>query len=98
MTFPKNIALFLEHNPFATDYSSVEAWLADHQDHSAAVDVTEDDVGWPSPEERAKAVATGELWVMHWYPETPIGFHRIAAATLEALLAYAQQCEAGDRG
>ena len=38
-----------------------------------------------SPEEWNKAVAEDSVWVLHWYPETPIGFHRIAASTLEAI-------------
>jgi hypothetical protein len=38
-----------------------------------------------SPEEWHEAVAKDSVWVLHWYPETPIGFIRIAASTLEAL-------------
>lgn len=38
-----------------------------------------------SPEEWHEAVAKDSVWVLQWYPETPIGFHRIAASTLEAL-------------
>jgi hypothetical protein len=38
-----------------------------------------------SPEEWRKAVAEDSVWVLHWYPETPIGFYRIAASTLEAI-------------
>ena len=38
-----------------------------------------------SPEEWRKAVAEDSVWVLHWYPDTPIGFYRIAASTLEAI-------------
>jgi len=38
-----------------------------------------------SPEEWNKAVAEDSVWVLRWYPETPIGFHDVAASTLEAI-------------
>jgi hypothetical protein len=38
-----------------------------------------------STEEWRKAVAEDSVWVLHWYPNTPIGFNRIAASTLEAI-------------
>jgi len=38
-----------------------------------------------SPEERHEAVAKDSVWVLHWYPDTPIGFIRFAASTLEAI-------------
>ena len=38
-----------------------------------------------SKAEWEKAVAEDSVWVLHWYPETPVGFHRIAASTLEAI-------------
>ena len=38
-----------------------------------------------SPEEWHKAVAEDSVWVLQWYPDTPIGFNRIAASTLEAI-------------
>jgi len=38
-----------------------------------------------SSEEWCKAIAEDSVWVLHWYPETPIGFYRVAASTLEAI-------------
>lgn len=37
--------------------------------------------------EKEKILSTGEIWVCHWYPDTPVGFYRLAASTLPALLA-----------
>ena len=41
---------------------------------------------WISDEERAKGAAENSVWVAHWYPETPVGFHAIAASSLTALV------------
>tara|TARA_R110000803_G_scaffold114284_2_gene182741 strand:- start:10210 stop:10458 length:249 start_codon:yes stop_codon:yes gene_type:complete len=38
-----------------------------------------------SPEEWNKAIEEDNVWVLHWYPTTPVGFIRIAASTLEAI-------------
>tara|TARA_R110000737_G_C14275598_1_gene431285 strand:+ start:38 stop:445 length:408 start_codon:yes stop_codon:yes gene_type:complete len=40
-----------------------------------------------SPEEWNKAIEEDNVWVLHWYPTTPVGFIRIAASTLEAIKA-----------
>lgn len=40
---------------------------------------------WVSEEERQKARKTNSLWVLQWYPNTPIGFNAIAASSLPAL-------------
>lgn len=78
MKLPKHISLTIAHNPHAVYYESVEDYLA--RDH---VDV--------SPEDRAEMVRTGEVWEIHWYPDTPIGFCCIAAATLERALEIANE-------
>jgi hypothetical protein len=38
-----------------------------------------------SAAELQKAISTNELWCIQWYPDTPIGFHKRFASTLEAL-------------
>ena len=63
--------LHLSHNEHRDVYETVE-------------DFYEPDY-FVSPEEWQKAVAEDSVWVLHWYPHTPIGFHRIAASTLEAI-------------
>jgi len=66
--------LYLTHNEHRDVYETVE----DFYEVECFV----------SPEEFAKALSENSVWVLQWYPETPIGFHRIAASTLEALKSY----------
>ena len=37
-------------------------------------------------EGKAACGAANSIWTAQWYPETPVGFHRLSAATLPALL------------
>lgn len=78
--FPAHKAgLMIEHNPHLGNYETVAEWVARRE-------VDDDD--WPSPEQRDKAIATDTLWLVQWYPETPVGFRMVAAADLaEALKA-----------
>jgi hypothetical protein len=69
--------LMLNHNPHLNVYETVEGWTSDF-----------DREDWVSPVEKQKAIATNELWVLQWYPNTPIGFNRIAAASLSAIAQY----------
>jgi UDP-galactopyranose mutase len=57
----------------------------EHRDVYEAVEEFYDFRDFISQEEYTKAVAEDSVWVLHWYPETPIGFHRIAASSLEAI-------------
>jgi hypothetical protein len=77
-------------------------WLPEHKcglhlSHNEHRDVYEkieefyDSEDFISPEEWRKAVAEDSVWVLHWYPNTPIGFIRIAASTLEAIKAYLKE-------
>lgn len=38
-----------------------------------------------SPEEYIKAIDENSVWVLGWYPETPIGYHVMAASSLQAI-------------
>ena len=63
--------LHLNHNEHRNVYETVEQFYdADY---------------FISTGEWHKAVAEDSVWVLHWYPNTPIGFTRIAASTLEAI-------------
>lgn len=63
-----------------------------HNEHktyreSAADYITQSEhLHWEDERAKQAAIDTDEIWVMHWYPETPIGFHAVAAPTLEDLL------------
>lgn len=80
MIFPKHdCSLTLEHNGYKDYYYTIEQAVSE-----------EDEVGggWIQGE-REKALKIGEIWSLQWYPHTPIGFHRLVAASLEKLLAVA---------
>ena len=74
---PHKCGLYLEHNPHRDTYDTVEQWVEDH-------DIEDDD--WVTPEDRQRAIETDEVWTLQWYPETPAGFHFVAAATFEGLM------------
>ena len=63
--------LHLSHNEHKDVYESIE-YFYDAND-------------FISPEEWRRAVAENSVWVLQWYPDTPIGFYRMAASTLEAI-------------
>lgn len=70
--------LYLSHNPHRDVYETVATWEA--QDHRAG--------DWISPEERERALSTGEVWVIRWNTGTPRETFRLAASSLEALSYY----------
>lgn len=45
-----------------------------------------DRVQWVSDEEKLRAIEANSVWMLQWYPDTPIGSHTIAASTLAACL------------
>lgn len=86
MKFPEHkVSLTLTHNEHKSYYSTVAQAIEDG-------DFGYEDAHWVSVEQREKAIATGECWTLHWYPETPIGSCLLSAADLDVLLAVA--CEA----
>jgi hypothetical protein len=67
--------LFLTHNEHRDVYQSPADWIRENELYEFA-----------SEEAKQRAIATDEIWTLHWYPETPISFNAIAAPTLEELL------------
>lgn len=63
--------LYLEHNVHKDVYESV-------QDYYKLEDFVSD-------EEYVRSVAADNVWVLQWYPVSPVGFHCIAASSLEAI-------------
>lgn len=68
--------LILEHNPHKSMYESVVEHTS-YEHFSGA---------WVSEEQKKKAIATDSLWVLQWYPATPVGFYKVIGADLEAVL------------
>ena len=63
--------LYLTHNEHKDVYETIEQFYE-----------PEDFI---SPQEWEKAISENSVWVLQWYPNTPVGFNRIAASTLEAI-------------
>ena len=75
--------LYLEHNVYRDYYDSIEKGvLKIDEDWSDA---------WISAAERKNALLTESIWTLQWYPRTPVGFHMVAASTLEAVLEAAKR-------
>lgn len=64
-------ALYLSHN----DHKSV------YQDIDTNYDIRD----FISPEEYEKAIAEDSVWLLQWYPHTPVGSTTLLASSLEAL-------------
>lgn len=75
---PHAAGLTIERNPGRTSYETVALWL------SGVGAGSEPD--WPDADARQRAIDTDDVWVMQWYPETPVGFRCVAAPTLAELL------------
>jgi hypothetical protein len=72
--------LYLTHNSHRDVYETIE----EHYDCDDFV----------SPEELKKAIAEDSVWVLQWYPDTPIGSYSILASSLEALQTTIKEMEA----
>ena len=68
---PHECGLYLSHNEHKDVYQSVEEFYA-----------KEDFV---SEEEWNKAIKEDSVWALQWYPNTPVGFHRFYASTLDGI-------------
>lgn len=74
----------IERAPNRGTYETVREWIASCESYGGAPH-------WPSPEARQRAIDTDDVWVMQWYPDTPVGSYCVAAPTLAELLAYASK-------
>ena len=70
-------SLHLTHNEHKTNYESVE-------DYTEWMEL--DSSEWVSEKERKATIERDSIWVLQWYPDTPIGFHRLVASTLNAII------------
>lgn len=71
-------SLSIEHNRHLDYYRTAEEEILTNDSYY-------DEESFPEGE-REKCIASNEIWTLHWYPETPVGFNLIHASTLEALL------------
>lgn len=71
---PRHVCLSIQHNPHAGGYETAENWIANRS--------AEQSVGI-EPQDLTEMLRTGEIWVISWCPNTPVGSCSVAAATLE---------------
>lgn len=75
---PHEASLTLTHNEHKDMYQPVEEWISEHEDNNT--------FDWVSVESRRLAIETNSVWVLHWYPTSPVGFCAFAAHDLNLLL------------
>lgn len=73
--------LYLTHNEHRDVYETIEEFYDIHD--------------FISPEELQKAMAEDSVWVLQWYPDTPIGSYCLLASSLEALKAKVKEMNNG---
>ena len=78
-------SLTLSFNDHAPSYVTAQGW---HDEYGFYQGGENDNIDWPSEEERLKALRENSVWVLQWYPRTPIGFNCIGASSLPSLFAY----------
>ena len=87
MKFPPHKAsMTITHNQHKDYYQDITKYIQEEE--------RENHFNWPNDKERELAIATNEIWEVHWYPKTPIGFHCVVAATFDKALEFA--CEFSD--
>ncbi len=75
MILPEHKAgLSIEHDPNSAFYVTVAEWLGNH------------DYDWRNEDAMQRAIDADSMWVMIWYPNTPICFNCIAAPTFDELV------------
>jgi len=85
MKFPKHEAgLSLKHNEHHELYEKIAGYIEERRDYF------DDDV-WATQTSKQRAIETDSLWVLHWYPNSPVGFNVVAGATLEEVLKRANE-------
>lgn len=73
---PPAISHMILHNEHRCSHMTVEEYVK-------FCDYDEDDL---SPADLAECIRTEEIWEILWYPDTPVGFFRVVAPTLERAL------------
>lgn len=63
----------------APNYMTVKEWCELHERSGEGHE-------WVSEAEKEKAYAENKMWTIQWYPNTPTGFYRLSASSLDVLL------------
>lgn len=78
---PRGIAHSIEHNDHKAVYQPIREYLTNNN-------FDDEDI---APGELEKILATDELWVIRWFPDTPVGHCVAIASTLERALEWANE-------
>lgn len=83
ISWPNHLGgLHIVHNDHKSNYITVQQAI-ERNYHGYDPD------DFPDAEELAIAIATDSVWMIQWYPDTPVGFYNVSAATFERALEYA---------
>lgn len=80
MEFPKHMSLHISHNPHKEYYETVKQYLDNYEQFRDCI----------SKEDLEICIKENELWELHWYPNTPIVFHKIHSYSLKRCLELAK--------
>lgn len=63
-------------------------WNDDHSPNYKEADgyYEYDSSEWVGQDEYLKAMIENSVWTLHWYPDTPVGFCRIRASSIQAIV------------
>lgn len=78
--------LFLTHNEHRGYYENASDYIREGRERPAPAT-------WKDDDAIQRAISTDEIWELQWYPDTPVGFYRVAAPTLHELLELAKHTE-----
>ncbi len=70
----------MSHNGHKNYYESAHVYIQGRLDKC-----------FESEDAKKRAIETDEIWELQWYPETPIGFHIVAAPTFDECIDYANR-------
>lgn len=76
--------LIITHNRHRSYYETARQWWESSKE-------TDDASDWVSPEQFDKAMETDEVWILQWYPDTPVGFCTLYAADFASLVEAAEK-------
>ncbi len=77
MKLPKHVSLSMEHNEHKAVYLTVQQYTDDISN-----------IHWVPGDSRQRAYDSDDMWCVHWYPDTPVGFCSVYGHTLQEILDY----------
>ncbi|MGV6875861.1 hypothetical protein ACUSIJ_24650 [Pseudochelatococcus sp. B33] len=77
-------SLTLSYNEHSSGYATAEQELDGGDAYLSSID-------WVSDEEKSAAIARNSVWILHWYPNSPVGFNAVGASSLAAIFDYLER-------